>query len=367
MRDTNAALPIVEIDQVTKRYGKVKAVDEVSLSIPRNAFFALLGPSGCGKTTLLRMLGGFEHVSSGRILIDGEDMAGVQPNRRPVNMVFQSYAVFPHMTVADNIAYGLKVTGTPQAEIGPRVEEAIAMVRLGGMAERKPDQLSGGQRQRVALARALVKRPKLLLLDEPLSALDKKLREEMQLELVRLQTEVGITFIIVTHDQEEALGMASEIAVMKDGKILQIAPPRALYEHPTRRFVAEFIGASNSFPCNVVSIDGDRATVESPLLGTLTVERAAPDVTSGILIVRPEKVRMDYSTPAPEPGEVLLQATIDQISYFGDLSIVYLTAEDGSRLQCSRYNVSRIATPDPQPGTGCTLGIHPEDLLLVGD
>ena len=241
------------------------------------------------------------------------------------------------------------------------------MVRLDGMGHRKPDQLSGGQRQRVALARALVKRPKLLLLDEPLSALDKKLREEMQLELVRLQTEVGITFIIVTHDQEEALGMASDIAVMKDGRILQIAPPRELYEHPTRRFVAEFIGASNSFPCEVLAIEGRNARVRSPLLGELVVERAAPDVTAGTLIIRPEKVRMDFSTPEPTPGEVLISSTIDQIAYFGDLSIVYLTAADGRRLQCSRYNVSRVATPDPPAGTACTLGIHPEDLLLVGD
>jgi spermidine/putrescine ABC transporter ATP-binding subunit len=367
MTQATDAAPIVSIEGVSKHYGKVKAVDDVSLAIPRNAFFALLGPSGCGKTTLLRMLGGFEHASRGRILIDGEDMAGVQPNRRPVNMVFQSYAVFPHMTVADNIAYGLKVTGVSRAEIGPRVEEAIAMVRLDGMGGRKPDQLSGGQRQRVALARALVKRPKLLLLDEPLSALDKKLREEMQLELVRLQTEVGITFIIVTHDQEEALGMASEIAVMKDGKILQIAPPRELYEHPTRRFVAEFIGASNSFPCEVLAIEGQHARVTSPLLGELTVERSAPEVTAGTLIVRPEKVRMDFSTPEPTPGEVVIRSTIDQIAYFGDLSIVYLTAEDGRRLQCSRYNVSRIARADPPAGTACTLGIHPEDLLLVGD
>jgi spermidine/putrescine transport system ATP-binding protein/putrescine transport system ATP-binding protein len=361
------AAPIVSIEGVTKAYGRIKAVDDVSLAIPRNAFFALLGPSGCGKTTLLRMLGGFEHVTRGRILIDGEDMAGVQPNRRPVNMVFQSYAVFPHMTVAQNIGYGLRVTGVSRDETASRVDEAIAMVRLDGMADRKPDQLSGGQRQRVALARALVKRPKLLLLDEPLSALDKKLREEMQLELVRLQTEVGITFIIVTHDQEEALGMASEIAVMKDGRILQVAPPRQLYEHPTRRFVAEFIGASNGFACEVVALDGDQATVRSPLLGQITVERAAPEITSGSLIVRPEKVRMDFSTPDPQPGEVLLRGTIDQIAYFGDLSIVYLTAEDGSRLQCSRYNVSRVARPDPPPGTACTLGIHPEDLLLVGD
>ena len=359
--------PIVTFENVTKSFGRTKAVDGVSLAIPRNAFFALLGPSGCGKTTLLRMLGGFAHPTSGRVLIDGEDMADVPPNRRPVNMVFQSYAVFPHMTVAENVAYGLKVTGVPKAEIGPRVEEAIAMVRLDGMAARMPDELSGGQRQRVALARALVKRPKLLLLDEPLSALDKKLREEMQLELVRLQTEVGITFIIVTHDQEEALGMASDIAVMKEGRILQIAPPRQLYEHPTHRFVAEFIGASNSFECEVLGIEGGMARVRAPLLGELSVERASADVRAGTLIVRPEKMRMDFSSPDPDPGEVLVEARIDQISYFGDLSVVYLTAADGRRLQCSRYNTNRIDKGDPPPGTPCTIGIHPEDLLLVGD
>jgi len=358
---------IVVIEGVTKAFGQVKAVDEVSLAIPQNAFFALLGPSGCGKTTLLRMLGGFEHPSRGRILIDGEDMARVPPNRRPVNMVFQSYAVFPHMSVAENIAYGLKVTGVGRAETARRVEEAIAMVRLEGMGGRKPDQLSGGQRQRVALARALVKRPKLLLLDEPLSALDKKLREEMQLELVRLQTEVGITFVIVTHDQEEALGMASEIAVMQGGRILQIAPPRQLYEHPTRRFVAEFIGASNSFECEVMGFDGKTARVRSPLLGELDVERAALDVTRGTLIARPEKMRMDFSTPEPDPGEVLIRATIDQITYQGDLSIVYLTADDGRRLLCSRYNTNRIDQGDPPPGTACSVGVHPQDLLLVGD
>ena len=359
--------PIVTFENVTRAFGRTMAVDGVSLEIPRNAFFALLGPSGCGKTTLLRMLAGFVHPSSGRVLIDGLDMAGVPPNRRAVNMVFQSYAVFPHMSVAGNVAYGLKVTGVRRAEIEARVEEAIAMVRLEGMADRMPDQLSGGQRQRVALARALVKRPKLLLLDEPLSALDRKLREEMQLELVRLQTEVGITFVIVTHDQEEALGMATDIAVMKEGRILQVAPPRQLYEHPRHRFVAEFIGASNSFECEVLGIDGDMARVKSPLLGELLVERAAPEVRSGTLIVRPEKMRMDFSSPAADPGEVLVGATIDQIAYFGDLSIVYLTATDGRRLQCSRYNVNRIDKGDPPPGTPCTIGIHPEDLLLVGD
>ena len=225
-----SAAPIVRIEDVTKRFGEVVAVDRVSLDIRPGEFFALLGPSGCGKTTLLRMLAGFEQQSEGRILIDGQDMAGVQPNRRPVNMVFQSYAVFPHMTVFDNVAYGLKVSRMPRPEIGPRVEEALAMVRLDGYDERKPDQLSGGQRQRVALARALVKRPKVLLLDEPLSALDKKLREDMQLELVRLQHEVGITFVIVTHDQEEALSMADRIAVMDRGRVLQVASPDELYE-----------------------------------------------------------------------------------------------------------------------------------------
>ena len=238
---------MVTIDRIDKRFGDVIAVDSVSLDIQPNEFFALLGPSGCGKTTLLRMIAGFEQPSAGRLLIDGEDMDRVQPNRRPVNMVFQSYAVFPHMTVADNVAYGLVVTGVPKAEIAPRVDEALAMVRLAGYGSRKPDQLSGGQRQRVALARALIKRPKVLLLDEPLSALDRKLREEMQLELVRLQHEVGITFVIVTHDQEEALSMADRIAVMDQGKLLQVAPPAELYDQPNCRMVADFIGKTNFF------------------------------------------------------------------------------------------------------------------------
>ena len=241
------------------------------------------------------------------------------------------------------------------------------MVRLDGMEERRPDQLSGGQRQRVALARALVKRPKLLLLDEPLSALDRKLREEMQLELRRLQHEVGITFLIVTHDQEEALGMASDIAVMQEGRILQVASPRDLYEHPRKRFVAEFIGMSNGFDCTVLSIEGERATVESPLLGRIGVERADPSTTDGVLIIRPEKIRLDFSTPAPQPGEVVLDAVIEQITYFGDLSFVYLRLADGRRISCSRYNVCRTGPPDPAPGTACRIGLHPDDMLLVGD
>ena len=217
--------PIVAIRNLSKRFGPVAAVDDVSFDIAPNEFFALLGPSGCGKTTLLRMIAGLETPTAGEIVIDGQDMALTPPNRRPVNMVFQSYAVFPHMSVRDNVEYGLKVVGTPREETRRRAEEALAMVKLDQLAERKPDQLSGGQRQRVALARALVKRPKVLLLDEPLSALDAKLREQMQLELTRLQQSVGITFIIVTHDQDEALSMANRIAVMDGGRVSQIATP----------------------------------------------------------------------------------------------------------------------------------------------
>ena len=358
---------IVRMENLSKRFGEFVAVDNVSLDIPERSFFALLGPSGCGKTTLLRMIGGFEHPSRGRLSIDGEDMTGVPPNRRPVNMVFQSYAVFPHMSVRRNIAYGLEVTGVNRAEIGPRVEEAISMVRLDGMADRRPDQLSGGQRQRVALARALVKRPKLLLLDEPLSALDKKLREEMQLELRRLQQEVGITFVIVTHDQEEALGMASDIAVMEKGRILQIAPPRDLYEHPKKRFVAEFIGASNFFECDFLSGEGNRARVRAAELGEVDVERADESTRDGILMIRPEKLRLDMRGSIPVEGEVLIDVTVDQIAYYGDLSFVYLHTDSGRRLTCSRYNINRVGEADPPSGHRCKLGIHPDDLLLVGE
>jgi spermidine/putrescine ABC transporter ATP-binding subunit len=244
---------IISVRDVVKRFGStVVAVRNVSLEIRRGEFFALLGPSGCGKTTLLRMLAGFESLSEGQILIDGEDMDRVEPNRRPVNMVFQSYAVFPHMSVQQNVAYGLKVTGTPKSEIDAKVQESLSLVRLETMADRMPDQLSGGQRQRVALARALVKHPKVLLLDEPLSALDAKLREQMQVELVHLQKSVGITFVIVTHDQNEALSMADRVAVMSDGDVLQVAPPSELYEYPNCRFVADFIGKMNLFDGHVV-------------------------------------------------------------------------------------------------------------------
>ena len=354
-------------EKLVKRFDEALAVDDVSLSIGRGEIFALLGSSGCGKSTLLRMLAGFEKPTSGRVLLGGQDVAQFPPYDRPMNMMFQSYALFPHLDIWENVAFGLKREGLPKAEIRQRVGEMLDLVQLGPFAKRKPHQLSGGQQQRVALARSLAKRPKLLLLDEPLSALDRKLREEMQLELRRLQHEVGITFLIVTHDQEEALGMASDIAVMQEGRILQVASPRDLYEHPRKRFVAEFIGMSNGFDCTVLSIEGERATVESPLLGRIGVERADPSTTDGVLIIRPEKIRLDFSTPAPQPGEVVLDAVIEQITYFGDLSFVYLRLADGRRISCSRYNVCRTGPPDPAPGTACRIGLHPDDMLLVGD
>ncbi|MHA1152664.1 MAG: ABC transporter ATP-binding protein, partial [Alphaproteobacteria bacterium] len=314
---------IISIDNVTKRFGPVVAVDGVSLEIQPNEFFALLGPSGCGKTTLLRMLAGFETPDDGALLIGGEDVTDVAPNRRPVNMVFQSYAVFPHMTVFENVAYGLKVVRTAASEIETRVREALDMTQLGGLAGRRPDQLSGGQRQRVALARALVKRPKVLLLDEPLSALDAKLRDAMRLELVNLQHDVGITFIIVTHDQNEALSMADRIAVMEDGRIRQVAEPAELYEFPNCRFVADFIGKMNLFEGRVVGQGGGRgdARVQVEVSGVGRIDlplpqgEAAPggDAAGDIgIAVRPEKVRIH--TEAGVEGRISLHGKVSQVA-----------------------------------------------------
>ena len=242
-----ADMPLLRIDGVVKQFGTVRAVDGLSLDIRAGEFFALLGPSGCGKTTLLRMLAGFETPDEGRILLGGNDIAQVMPHQRPVNMMFQNYALFPHLSVRDNIAFGLKRARMPRAEIDARVKELVALVRLEGLEKRKPDQLSGGQRQRVALARSLARRPQVLLLDEPLAALDKKLRESTQAELTELQRRLGMTFIIVTHDQEEAMTMADRIGVMDNGRLEQVAPPRKLYEAPRSRWVAEFVGDVNLF------------------------------------------------------------------------------------------------------------------------
>ena len=301
---TDGPLPLLRIDQVAKSFGRTRAVDGVSLDIRENEFFALLGPSGCGKTTLLRMLAGFETPDSGRILLAGKDISPLPPEKRPLNLMFQSYALFPHMTVRQNLNYGLEMERLPKAEIRARVDETLASTDLSALAGRKPDQLSGGQKQRVALARALVKRPKLLLLDEPLGALDKKLRERMQLELKRLQHEAGITFVIVTHDQEEALVMADRMAILKDGRLLQAGTPEEIYEAPADRFVANFIGIMNFLNGE---IDGGGAFTLDGSRHPLAVRHGPGRAT---LAVRPEHVSITDRADG-------LPAVISDIAYHG--------------------------------------------------
>ncbi len=343
---------IIRFENVTKRFGKALAVDGVSLSIQEGEFFALLGPSGCGKTTLLRMLAGFETPSEGRILIDGEDVSRTPPNRRPVNMVFQSYAVFPHMTVADNVAYGLRVDGVAAVERARRVEEALGLVKLDGYGARKPDQLSGGQRQRVALARALVKRPRVLLLDEPLSALDAKLREAMRSELAQLQEKVGVTFLFVTHDQDEALAMASRCAVMNRGLLQQVATPSDLYEYPNSRFVADFIGSVNMFEGRLDVDETDHAVVVSPELPTrIFLDHGVTGAHESTVWValRPEKIELHKRSdgrPPPvledtPPGSNLVAGVIRQIAYLGSESVYEVEVVGGRVVKALRSNLTR--------------------------
>ncbi|WP_327086867.1 ABC transporter ATP-binding protein [Nonomuraea sp. NBC_01738] len=307
---------MLRIDGITRAFGDVTALDGVSLEIGQGEFFALLGPSGCGKTTLLRILAGFENPDAGSVTLDGADLLSLAPNKRPINLMFQSYALFPHMSVAKNVAYGLERENLPRAEVKQRVGEVLETVGLSAQAGRKPQQLSGGQRQRVALARAIVKRPRLLLLDEPLSALDKKVRADMQLELKRLQTEVGITFVVVTHDQEEAMSLADRIAVFDSGTVRQVDAPVELYERPRSRFVADFVGANNLFEGTA----GGTGPLKTEDFGDLpcTAVEDLPDDSTALLAVRPEKVAL-----REEDG--LLTGTVLDVSFYGGVSHISVT------------------------------------------
>lgn len=317
----------ISIQNISKHFGAVRAVDDVSIDIRRGEFFALLGPSGCGKTTLLRMLAGFEIPTMGEMFIEGQPIAAIPPHERPVNMVFQSYAIFPHLSVAQNIAFGLRKDKLPKAELEKRVDEALEMIALPGYGSRGADELSGGQRQRVALARALIKKPKVLLLDEPLGALDKKLREQMQLELRDLQREVGITFVFVTHDQEEALTMSDRIAVMSEGKALEIDAPAALYEQPKTPFCADFLGTMNFFKGKVTSIGGGAASIQTEDMGVISSKGPNMDFSNGeevLVAIRPENVEISLEKPSNGNSA---QGKVRASAFLGDRAHVYVNVE----------------------------------------
>jgi spermidine/putrescine ABC transporter ATP-binding subunit len=314
----------ISIRDVSKHFGDVHAVDQVSIDIAKGEFFSLLGPSGCGKTTLLRMLAGFEFPTFGEIFIDGQPMSSVAANHRPVNMVFQSYAIFPHLSVSQNIGYGLRNDKLSKAEMEFKVDEMLELIKLQGYGDRQSTQLSGGERQRVALARALIKRPKVLLLDEPLGALDKQLREQMQLELRALQRSVGITFVFVTHDQEEALTMSDRIAVMSEGKYLQIDTPNQLYEAPQNRKVADFIGTVNFFNARTESVAGGKVSMDAGPLGKLSAAPGKLEFSEGqnvLIAIRPEKFSISIEKPASGNA---IEGTTDAAAYLGDRSHFYV-------------------------------------------
>jgi putrescine transport system ATP-binding protein len=361
-----AAKPLVVFDGVTKSYGAETAVNDLSLAVYEREFFALLGPSGCGKSTLMRLLAGFETPSAGRVLLAGEDLAGVPPHLRPTNMMFQSYALFPHMSVEKNIAFGLQMEGVAKAEMHDRVAAALKLVKLEALASRKPHQLSGGQRQRVALARALIKRPKVLLLDEPLGALDRKLREETQFELVALQERLGLTFIIVTHDQDEAMSMATRIAVMDKGRIAQVGTPPVIYEAPATRYVADFIGDINIVEGKVSAIDGRRVTVSTPL-----AEMVLPEVADAVTIGqeaavawRPEKTRIVRADEPVAGGRTMIEATVHDIGYLGDWT-TYVVEAGGQRLRAAVANASRLVERPISWDERVRLCVAPESLILL--
>ena len=346
----------IEIRDLSKVFGQgaaaFRALNDINLEIRSGEFFTLLGPSGCGKTTLLRVIAGFEQPSAGSLRINGKEVAGLGPNARPVNTVFQNYALFPHMTVAQNIGFGLKMQGRPKSEVDATTTEMLQLVKMEAMAERKPSEISGGQQQRVALARALAPRPRVLLLDEPLSALDLKLRKEMQSELKRLQTETGITFIFVTHDQEEALTMSDRIAVMSAGNILQLGTPHEIYHAPSERFVADFIGDTNFLDLTVASVTGDSAEVTLP--GGKPVTARLPEGLRPVLgetvttVIRPEQAQMVAA------GEGDLDGVVDSAVFFGTDTHVHLRLDDGQPFILRRQNSAETI----EPGNGTRMGLH---------
>jgi putrescine transport system ATP-binding protein len=343
-RDAGAK-PFIAMSGVVKRFGDFTAVNNVNLDIHKGELFCLLGESGCGKSTLLRMLAGFEQPTSGRILIDGEDMGHVPPDRRPTNMMFQSYALFPHMSVEKNVAYGLLREGVARREAYARAHELLRMVKLEAQARRKPDQLSGGQRQRVALARALAKRPKVLLLDEPLGALDKKLREETQFELIKIQESLGVTFIVVTHDQDEAMTLATRIGVMKDGIIKQVGEPAEIYERPRSRFVADFIGSVNLFEGRIDVAAPDALRITTDELGPVLVPPEGPYARAQQVwaAVRPERFALSRSEPVNTPNK--WQGVVEELGYIGHMSHYRIRLENGRLIRASQSN--RLRDEDP--------------------
>jgi putrescine transport system ATP-binding protein len=367
--------PLLRIDAVVKKFGNFRAVDALSLDIHAGEFFALLGPSGCGKTTLLRMLAGFEVPDAGRILLNGKDIAQVPPHQRPVNMMFQNYALFPHLGVRDNIAFGLKRARLSPAEIDARVTEMVALVKLEGLEKRRPEQLSGGQRQRVALARSLARRPQLLLLDEPLAALDKKLRESTQLELMELQRRLGLTFIIVTHDQQEAMTMAGRIGVMDAGRLEQVATPRELYEAPRSRWIAEFVGDINLFEGKLETSEGvyptmaRRVAIATAQAGTIYVaEPRQPLATANLCVaIRPEKVKLSRRPPASDGARAinLLDGVVTDISYLGGMTSYKVKLDSGAVLRSSIANTARLDLDAYTLSQRVVAWFSPEDCVVL--
>ncbi|MDX9700853.1 MAG: putrescine ABC transporter ATP-binding subunit PotG [Rhodocyclaceae bacterium] len=356
----------LEIRQITKLFDGHPAVDEISLTINRGEIFALLGASGCGKSTLLRMLAGFERPSSGQILLDGANIVEVPPYDRPINMMFQSYALFPHMTVFDNIAFGLKQDHVPRDEIAERVQRMLELVHMTQYARRKPHQLSGGQRQRVALARSLAKRPKLLLLDEPMGALDKKLREEMQLELVNIIEQVGVTCVMVTHDQEEAMTMANRIAIMDKGRLVQVGEPLEIYEYPNCRYSASFIGSVNLFDGIVESMESDYTVIACPDLENPIQVDHGLSVAEGLpvtIAVRPEKLHLTPENPQERLN--CLSGVVDEIAYLGDVSIYHVRLPSGRKVLATLPNTSRAHKGSPTWGDTVHLGWDPDSCAVL--